>query len=509
MKLWNPFAISNIKTISRSAPSSELPLNVSETLPTIASGDKSPLGWIDRYELLEELGGGAFGVVFRARDTIANIEVAVKGLPPLVQYNRDELKCVRENFALISRLHHPHIASALVLHQVQNFSYADPSLSRKLHIQRGDYLFVMTYAAGITLSQWQRQFPDKRVPVAKALDICRQIAEALDYAHSQQIIHRDIKPSNIMVETLPGDRLFVRVLDFGLAAEIRSSISRLSGETAAICGTRPYMAPEQWQGIPQSPQTDQYALAVLFYELVSGAVPFHSAFETGDVIIMENAVLRMRPPPLGFLRKSQNAALQKALSKNPALRFKKCEEFINALSRDDRDVLSAIAYLILAVMLSATGYVGWRYFQQIPEDVRTQTEKARQAAQDLNAHLVAPHLWGQAQNNMEAAEQAFRENRFDEARTLWGKAKTEFEQALFEVLKSSAEAVRRLAEEARGKAQGVAADRLAPNPWNRGQENIKAAEQAFRENRFDEAREHWEKAIKDFKKAGDDSKVPI
>ena len=165
---------------------------------------------------------------------------------------------------------HPNIANVKYLHRVEA---ADAAAQSALTISSGDYLVVMEYVPGSTLSAWRHVFPHRQVPVEQADPICAQIAAALDFAHGRKIIHRDIKPSNVM----PGAS--VKVLDFGLAAEIRSSMSRVSQVQGDTSGTRPYMVPEQWAGRKQGAATDQYALAVLFYELVSGAVPFASAFE--------------------------------------------------------------------------------------------------------------------------------------------------------------------------------------------------------------------------------------
>ena len=304
--------------------------------------ERVALGRIDQYELLRELGGGGFGVVYLARDTVAGINVAVKGLPPLVKNTAEELERIRENFALVSKLHHPHIAAALVLHPAKEVSYSRASVRQALRVLKGDYLMVMAFAPGVTLSKWRKQFPEGRAPVHLALDVCSQIAEALDYAHSEKIAHRDIKPSNVMVETKEKNQgakghdfdeggLAVRVLDFGLAAEIRSSLSRVSQEKGDTSGTRPYMAPEQWAGLRQDGRTDQYALAIIFYELVSGAVPFASAFETGDPVIMMTAVENKRPAPLPALTRAQNAALSRALAKKPGQRFQTCKDFAVAL----------------------------------------------------------------------------------------------------------------------------------------------------------------------------------
>lgn len=127
-------------------------------------------------------------------------------------------------------------------------SYSSEDVRQKLRVLSGDTLMVMEYAPGVTLSKWRKQFPQGKVPFDKALAIVRQIASALDYAHGQKILHRDIKPANVMVETRDDGRLVARVLDFGLAAEIRSSMGRVSREIHDTSGTRPYMAPEQWGG---------------------------------------------------------------------------------------------------------------------------------------------------------------------------------------------------------------------------------------------------------------------
>ena len=289
--------------------------------PTPGQSTGPSLGQVDRYYLLEKLGQGGFGAVYRASDEVAGIEVAVKALPPLVAHNPEELQRVRDNFQLVNKLRHPHIAAVEHLHPVEESS--DDALG----LVKGDYLVVMEYVRGSTLSSYVRQFPERRMPIDQAIPLCQQLAETLDFAHSQMIVHRDVKPANVMV-TLDQQ---IKVLDFGLAAEIRSSMARVSKESADTSGTRPYMAPEQWTGARLGPATDQYALAVLFHELISADVPFQSAFDTGDPGVVMNVVNNQEPAPMDELDRRGNRALLKALSKNPDDRFASCAEFIAAL----------------------------------------------------------------------------------------------------------------------------------------------------------------------------------
>ena len=306
-------------------------------------GEEPILGRIDQYALLRKLGGGGFGVVYLARDSASGVEVALKTLHPLLKHSAEEMDLLREKFALVSRLSHPNIATALVLHPCRDVDVWDESVRGEMKLSAGDSVMVMRYAPGATLSKWRRQFPGGIVPFGLAVEVGRQVAAALDYAHSERIVHRDIKPGNIMVETVVADgegatrpssapALRVRILDFGLAAEIRSSMSRVSTEQGDTSGTRPYMAPEQWMGRKQDGRTDQYALACVLYELLSGAPPFAGVFETGDPVVMRTAVLSDAPEAIEALAPSANAALLRALAKEPKDRFPTCAALVEAIA---------------------------------------------------------------------------------------------------------------------------------------------------------------------------------
>jgi len=360
------------------------------------------LGRIDQYELVRELGGGGFGCVYLARDAVAGIDVAVKGLPPEVKHNKEELENIRENFALVSRLHHPNIAAALVLHPVRSAVYSLADVRAKLRVFEGDALMVMEYAPGTTLSGWAKQFPDRRVPLDAALDIVRQIALALDYAHDRKILHRDIKPANVMVEPREYGTCSVKVLDFGLAAEIRSSMGRISREIHDTSGTRPYMAPEQWSGESQGPATDQYALAVLLHELLTGSVPYQSAFDTGDPVVMMANVLhqpvRMSEAVPAGLRKP----LSRALSKKPSARYASCSDFVSAASRKSFPCFAVSFGILLALILCSVGL--WRLVLVPHERERQQAMAAAALAESNRLEQVeAEQRKAEAERQMAAA----------------------------------------------------------------------------------------------------------
>ena len=427
------------------------------------AGGKSALGRIDQYELVRELGGGGFGTVYLAKDTVAGIEVAVKGLPPLIRNNAEELERIRENFALVSRLHHPYIAAALHLQLARDVAYASDDVGQKLRVMPGDTLMVMEYAPGVTLSKWRKQFPGGKVPLDQALQIGWQIAQALDYAHEQHIIHRDIKPSNIMVETKPDGEAVARLLDFGLAAEIRSSMGRVSREVHDTSGTRPYMAPEQWAGRKQGPATDQYALAVLLCELLTGEVPFASAFETGDPMVMMNVVCNREVElPDGCPRKT---ALSRALAKDPSQRFSSCMEFIEVVAKSESVLKSgnvakwrrgmafaAIAILVIFGIVVGVWHRGSRQERQQEQNMPARDAEAEREAQE-DAERKAQE---EAERNDREAADAERRAREDAAR----KARAEEERLVREnAARKAKEIAQEKAERERKDAQEKAAKR--------------------------------------------------
>ena len=268
----------------------------------LAAGDTI----LGRYAVVRELGEGGMGVVYQCLDTVGGVEVAVKGLPPEVSRNEDEMDDIRANYQIVRKLRHPNIAGVATLEKDS---------------AAGDYYLVMDLAAGTTLKRWSRHHPDAGLDAKLA--ILRQVAAALDYAHAEKVIHRDVKPENVMVD----DDGRVKVLDFGLAAQIRSSQSRTSNTVTSKGGTPGYKSPEQWLGRPQQAPADVYAFGVIAYWLFSGHLPF----DGDDSVVLGHAVLTAPVEPITDLPAHMNAALAKALAKAPEDRFSSCTAFVDAL----------------------------------------------------------------------------------------------------------------------------------------------------------------------------------
>ena len=263
---------------------------------------------LGRYVVEGELGQGGMGVVYACLDKVGGVRVAVKALPPEVSHNSVEMEEVRENFELVYKLSHPNIAGVRMLERDG----------------KGEYFLVMEMAGGESLRKWmRRKWKAGGVSLAEAIPVLRQVAAALDYAHGEKVIHRDVKPGNVVIDAL-GE---AKVLDFGLAAQIRTSLSRASQAYRGTSGTGPYMAPEQWMGKPQDGKADQYALGVMAYEMLSGHLPF----EASDFNVLRLSVLNERIDAIGGLPRGAMDAIRRAMAKNPAERFGSCGGFVAAL----------------------------------------------------------------------------------------------------------------------------------------------------------------------------------
>jgi formylglycine-generating enzyme required for sulfatase activity/serine/threonine protein kinase len=295
---------------------------------------------INRYQIKEPCGQGGMGRVYKAYDKISEIDVAVKLVPAEVSTNQYEMEAVKENFKLIQQLNHPNIAALKHLEYIP---------------ETKEYFIVMEYVPGVNLTAYRRSRKNRVIAVDEAGRICQKAAAGLDYAHKHRVIHRDVKPENIMI-TPTGE---VKILDFGLAMQIKTSFMKLSTQGFDTSGTQPYMAPETWLGRKQNEATDVYALGILFYEMVEGRPPF----ENLDYRILMEIVLKHKPELPKNLSRGQNRALAKALAKERKDRFQSAGEFARELQKEilPKPTRWKYAAAVLGVLISLA--VVGAYFQ--------------------------------------------------------------------------------------------------------------------------------------------------
>jgi len=250
-----------------------------------------------RYRIEEKLGSGGMGQVWKALDTeLSDMAVAIKVLPPMLAGNARSVEALRHEAAISLKLTHPHICR---LHTFQS---------------EGEVKFlVMECIEGRTLEQILAERADHKMTWEELKPIAQQIGEALDYAHGQRppVLHRDIKPSNIMV-TGEGEG---KLLDFGVAREIRDSVTLLTGRQETS-GTILYMSPEQFRGERLDGRSDVYSFCTVLYECLAG----ESFVKPGGSVawqIQEKAF-----EPIGGVPDEANATLSRGLSKVPAARGK-------------------------------------------------------------------------------------------------------------------------------------------------------------------------------------------
>jgi serine/threonine protein kinase len=263
---------------------------------------------ISHYKILEKLGEGGMGVVYKAEDTKLNRTVALKFLPRGLETHEQERGRFLQEAQAAAALNHANICT---IHDV---------------IVEGDYQFiVMEYVDGKTLRQM--------VPVQKihdAIDFAIQIGEALQEAHSHGVVHRDIKTENIMVNS----KNQIKVMDFGLA-KLKGSV-RLT-KTSRTVGTLAYMSPEQIQGAEVDGRSDIFSFGVVLYEMITGQLPFHGEYEAAIVYSIVNEA----PEPIHKHRSEISSEilhiLNRSLEKNPEERYQNVHDILIDLKRVKRE----------------------------------------------------------------------------------------------------------------------------------------------------------------------------
>ena len=279
---------------------------------------------INQYKILEKIGSGGQGTVYKALDTKLNRTAVIKVLPPELTQKTANFRRFEREAQLCSQLDHPNICT------IYDF-----------HSDSGVFYIAMQYVEGKNVRQMVAGRPQE---LKSALSITIQVADALAYAHSKNIIHRDIKAGNIMVS----DTGQVKILDFGLAKLLEDEQADLHDgqdrneitELGIPYGTATYAAPEQARGERADARSDIFSTGVLLYEMLTGIW----AFQGKTVIDVRHQVLYGTPKPLAEMRKEPlpiqlQQILDKALAKDPKDRYQKI-----AVMRDElRAVLQQLA----------------------------------------------------------------------------------------------------------------------------------------------------------------------
>jgi hypothetical protein len=254
---------------------------------------------LGRYQLEREIGRGAMGIVYLGRDTAINRMVAIKAIPLASEFSDAELVEARLRFfreaETAGRLNHPNIVTIYDVGEERGLAY-----------------IAMEYLKGRHLSDYAKS--NNLLEPRKVLEIIARTAEALGFAHKQQVVHRDIKPANLMYD--PSTDV-LKITDFGIA--------RLSGagstRTGIVLGTPSFMSPEQLEGRTVTGHSDLFSLGVSLFQLLTGQLPFTADSMTG---LMQQIAEAPHPPLRAFrpdLPACVESVIDRALAKNPEARY--------------------------------------------------------------------------------------------------------------------------------------------------------------------------------------------
>ena len=270
--------------------------------PTVQR-EKSKMPKLGRYEILEQIGRGAMGIVYKGRDPVLNRLTAIKTIRFSDEFDDDKVDTIKAYFyreaEVVAKLSHPNIVTIYDVGEDLDLTF-----------------LAMEYLQGESLEKYAHK--DQLLPMKKCLDIIGQTCNALEYAHEHNIIHRDIKPANIMLLS-DGS---IKVTDFGIARATTSTKTR----TGIIKGTPYYMSPEQTKGEELSGRSDVFSLGIVFYQLLTGRLPF----DGDNMAAIMYQITSVNPtPPTEFNTKISKpilTVLNRALEKDITNRYARAKE---------------------------------------------------------------------------------------------------------------------------------------------------------------------------------------
>jgi serine/threonine protein kinase len=257
---------------------------------------------VGNYKIIEALGEGGVGMVYKGVDTMLDREVAIKVLRPELASQTSVVERFRSEAVTLAKLNHPNIATLYSL------------------FRHGDHLFmVLEFIKGETLDHLL--FRRGAIPAAEAIPYFCQALEGINYAHERGIVHRDIKPGNMML----AEDGILKVLDFGIARLLGSNRMTRVGN---VIGTLEYMSPEQVKGLETDARSDVYGLGIMLYEILTGKLPFESENDF-ELMKMQTEQMPVLPRQLNpEIPVEVEEAIIKAVSKNPDDRFKSAGDFL-------------------------------------------------------------------------------------------------------------------------------------------------------------------------------------
>ena len=318
---------------------------------------------LSHYRVVEQVGAGGMGVVYRAHDEQLERDVALKVLPAGMLADETARRRFRKEALALAKLNHPNVAT------VHEFGSQDDT----------DFL-VTEYIPGVTLDD---KLANGALPSKEVVRLGIQLAQGLSAAHDQGIVHRDLKPANLRLT--PDGRL--KILDFGLAQlmPLRAGLNLTATLTTSqeITGTLPYMAPEQLRGEATDARTDIWAAGAVLFEMATGRRPFPES--NGPLLI--NAILTRDPEPPTKLNRQVSLGLEnvilKALEKDPARRYQSVRELevdlerltagVSPLAKPGRRLLSPSTIAGAAIVLLAVALSGYFFFFRLHRGKRAES----------------------------------------------------------------------------------------------------------------------------------------
>jgi len=283
-------------------PSEDIAPSYTETLETPKEKLTTGITFAERFQIIDELGQGGMGKVYRALDKKLNEEVALKLIKPEIASDKKVIERFRNELKIARKIVHQNVGRMYELME-----------------DEGAHYITMEYVPGEDLKSFIRR--SGQLAVGTSLRITQQVAKGLAEAHRLRVVHRDLKPSNVMIDKEGS----ARIMDFGIARSLRAE--GLTCEGIAV-GTPAYMSPEQARGEDMDHRTDIWSLGVVLYEMLTGQLPFKGKNEQALI----HSILNDDPKPLTGLRPEAAQELgrivEKALAKNPDKRYVNIDEML-------------------------------------------------------------------------------------------------------------------------------------------------------------------------------------